>query len=259
MRFYLYRASSFERNFGDELNTYLWPRLIHPDASHLLPDAMFYGIGTVLGSRQPVASHHIIFGAGTGYQGLPPKQGIQKIYFVRGPLSGEQLGACYITDPANLMALFVKRADPIYRVSFMPRYDGITDDLREGCHKLGIHLIDPRWPLQKVLADLAATEMLLSEALHGAVVADALRIPWLSIYGERGHEFKWHDWTRSLGMHWQPVDAAQRTLKWAMEHGKPTLSSDADHKLLQERVLDKLAEMNRDIAERLDVFKEETK
>jgi succinoglycan biosynthesis protein ExoV len=53
--------------------------------------------------------------------------------------------------------------------------------------------------VEEVLAQIQQTELLLAEAMHGAIVADALRVPWIAIrlYGNF-LEFKWQDWTQSL-------------------------------------------------------------
>jgi succinoglycan biosynthesis protein ExoV len=63
----------------------------------------------------------------------------------------------------------------------------------------GFHCIDPRDNVEKILAEIGQTELLLTEAMHGAIVADALRVPWIPIrLYDRFSEFKWRDWTQSL-------------------------------------------------------------
>jgi succinoglycan biosynthesis protein ExoV len=67
------------------------------------------------------------------------------------------------------------------------------------CARIGFHCIDPRSGVERVLRELQETELLLAEAMHGAIVADALRVPWIPVrmYG-RFAEFKWQDWSQSI-------------------------------------------------------------
>jgi hypothetical protein len=57
-----------------------------------------------------------------------------------------------------------------------------------------------------VLAAIESSEMVLAEAMHGAIVADALRIPWvpLQLY-DQILNLKWHDWCGSLGIKYTPL------------------------------------------------------
>ena len=59
--------------------------------------------------------------------------------------------------------------------------------------------ISPADPVDEVITQLKQTECLFAEAMHGAIIADSLRIPWLPIkaYGTI-NEFKWNDWTSSM-------------------------------------------------------------
>jgi succinoglycan biosynthesis protein ExoV len=56
-----------------------------------------------------------------------------------------------------------------------------------------------------VLDALQKTRALLTEGLHGAIVADAFRIPWTAIKSSPALlDFKWEDWCRSIGIAYQP-------------------------------------------------------
>jgi succinoglycan biosynthesis protein ExoV len=56
-----------------------------------------------------------------------------------------------------------------------------------------------------VLESLRRTGVLLTEAMHGAIVADALRIPWIAVRTRSAIKtFKWEDWCRSMDLEYQP-------------------------------------------------------
>ena len=70
-----------------------------------------------------------------------------------------------------------------------------------------IHIIDPRDDFRFVLDEIARTENLLSIAMHGAIVADIMRIPWQRIKMEAiGSEkpllsdLKWLDFVTALDL-----------------------------------------------------------
>jgi succinoglycan biosynthesis protein ExoV len=65
----------------------------------------------------------------------------------------------------------------------------------------GIRYIDPLAPVPKVCAQLAGSSVVIAEAMHGAIVADAFRVPWIpAATSGRFNRFKWQDWALSLGM-----------------------------------------------------------
>ncbi len=79
-------------NFGDDLNAWLWPRLI-PDLLDDNPDTLFLGIGTLLNNRLPSRPRKVVFGTGAGYgESLPSLDERWRIYCVRGPLTAMALG-----------------------------------------------------------------------------------------------------------------------------------------------------------------------
>ena len=57
-------------NFGDDLNAWLWPRLI-PELLDDRDDTLFVGIGSILDRRIPQEPRKIVFGTGVGYGLLP--------------------------------------------------------------------------------------------------------------------------------------------------------------------------------------------
>jgi succinoglycan biosynthesis protein ExoV len=74
------------------------------------------------------------------------------------------------------------------------------------CRRLGFGYIDPREPRQTVIDGIRRTHVLIAEAMHGAIVADALGVPWIAVRsgGAGTLEFKWRDWCSSLGLDYQP-------------------------------------------------------
>jgi succinoglycan biosynthesis protein ExoV len=62
-------------------------------------------------------------------------------------------------------------------------------------------LIDPREDPLAVLAAIGRCRMVVSEALHGIIVADALRVPWIAIRPLAPiHRPKWFDWAETLDL-----------------------------------------------------------
>jgi succinoglycan biosynthesis protein ExoV len=198
-------------NFGDELNRYLWPRLI-PHVFARDEGVNFVGIGTLLNDRLPKARRTVIFGAGVGYYGAPALDHSWVIYCVRGHLSAAALGlpsSVAVTDPAALIAR-IRLPDLVRgerrRRSFMPHWQSEPDQWRDVCERQDVAFVDPRWSVDEVLDAVRRTDVLITEAMHGAIVADALRIPWIAVRSrERINSFKWRDWCGSIDLEYQPL------------------------------------------------------
>jgi succinoglycan biosynthesis protein ExoV len=98
-------------------------------------------------------------------------------------------------------------------VAFMPHITAarFADGLRRVCHDLGYTYVDPREPLETILAAIAGAELLVTEALHGAVIADAYRTPWLPVRSSGAiQELKWRDFTGAIGVDYRPLDVRIR-------------------------------------------------
>ena len=198
-------------NFGDDLNPIIWPRLL-PGVLDEDDRSLFLGIGTLLTAELPKKPVKVVFGSGAWFgRPLPVLDRSFRVYFVRGPMTAEVLGlskAAAVTDPAILVRDVVPApARKLYKVSYMPHHwSQELGNWRVACEEAGVHYIDPGRPVPEVLADLAASELLITEAMHGAIVADALRVPWLAVRSYRHIlSFKWMDWCSSLGLEYRPA------------------------------------------------------
>ncbi|MBL4699026.1 MAG: polysaccharide pyruvyl transferase family protein [Phycisphaerales bacterium] len=198
------------KNFGDQLNPWLWRRLI-PDLLEVEDDISLVGIGTILDHKIAKLDRKIIFGSGTGYAQCAPIDNSWKILCVRGPLSASRLGidkSLAITDSAALLAIVgPPKIVNTGKIIFMPHISSNEHcNWKLVCNRVGVTYLDPSLPVDYVLSSIASAELVIAEAMHGAIVADTLRVPWapVSLYPHINH-FKWSDWCLSLGMTFNPV------------------------------------------------------
>lgn len=78
----------------------------------------------------------------------------------------------------------------------------------------GMTLIDPRSDPQAIIAAIGRCRVLLSEAMHGVIVADALRVPWIAMRPLAAvHWAKWYDWAGTLDLHIEFVPLAASSLQ----------------------------------------------
>ncbi|CAM3879677.1 polysaccharide pyruvyl transferase family protein [Rheinheimera salexigens] len=199
----LYYFKDEQGNFGDDLNPWLWDSLL-PGLLNDVDDHLFVGVGTLLNHRIPVAQRTTVFGSGHGYGQLPNITSSWQFYCVRGPLTAKALGLAptlAITDPACLVPLFYQPQHSIqYKVSFMPHCDSARlGDWAAVCKLAGMHFIDPRQPYLEVFAEIQRSALLLTEAMHGAILADSFRTPWIPVKAySHISEYKWQDWLLSV-------------------------------------------------------------
>ncbi len=202
MKMYYYKTSP--PNFGDELNVWLWPRLL-PNFFDQDDGNLFLGIGSIIFDYFSPASKKIVFGSGyAGYTPIPKIDQSWQFYFVRGRLTADVLGidpGLAVGDAAILVRSCVPTRPPRkYKVSFMPHWESAENGTwAEVCELAGIHYINPCDSVEQVLEEIMSSGLVVTEAMHGAIVSDAVRIPWIAIAPIQGeHQMKWLDWSSAL-------------------------------------------------------------
>jgi len=203
-------------NFGDQINPWLWSRLI-PDLLHADDRTLLLGIGTILSDQIPTQQHKVVFGSGLGYGAPPQLDENWSFYCVRGPLTARTLGLpahVAVTDPAALVRTLhyaegLRDGHGEGRPAFMPHHlSAGCYNWREIARQADVDYIDPCDSVPSILNRIFHARLLITESLHGAIVADALRVPWSAVRAYPHHvlSFKWQDWCASLSMNYEPVD-----------------------------------------------------
>lgn len=195
------------KNFGDALNPYIF--------NHFLPGFFdndetiaFFGIGSILGfDFAKKSKRKIIFSSGFAYGEKPEIDNSFDIICVRGPLTAKELGLpsdLAVADGAILLQFMdLPKPQKEYKYSFIPHWGSEQKYAAwpELCEAAGIHYISPMADKDFVLQEILKSEVVLAEAMHGAIVADTLGVPWVPVKAYPTiNEFKWNDWGNSLNL-----------------------------------------------------------
>ncbi|MBD2499329.1 polysaccharide pyruvyl transferase family protein [Anabaena azotica] len=250
MKLYYCKYPEGRQNFGDALNPWLWEQLL-PGILDDDPDCAFVGIGTLINDalprRTPKAKLRVIFSTGAGYEkAMPVIDESYKIYCVRGPISAQTLGLnsdLAVTDGALLLRKVIEQ-NPLpkkYKFSYMPHYNFAGDGWQRVCDQLGFGYISPAWEIEDILIRIRQTEVLICEAMHGAIVADTLRTPWIAVTTHPSIlPTKWQDWCASMTLEYQPYSLSYYYQPRASKGGwanSQTSANKLDHLLTPARKL----------------------
>jgi succinoglycan biosynthesis protein ExoV len=215
-------------NFGDELNAVLWPRLAAEQFA--TPDRTgFLGIGTIIGMPTPGCDFLHVFSSGVGYDRLAGWNIPRRIWCVRGPLTAHMLGAdigTAITDGAILAPSVITEeagpADPA-SVGVMPHWESLhAPGWQRACELAGFTLLDPIGEPAGVIGALRRMRLVLTESLHGAIIADSYGIPWIAICTSRNFSvFKWMDWCLSMEVGLAAVMVPPPSMDALLRFGRP--------------------------------------
>ncbi|MEH3104912.1 MAG: hypothetical protein PGN12_13530 [Sphingomonas phyllosphaerae] len=212
MRTLYYRDST--GNFGDDLNEWLW-ETAWPEKPREESDdnLVLVGIGTIFGLHPPPAhAEKIVIGTGVGYDPIPPLDDKWHILAVRGPLSARALGidpALAQTDGAALLRALPQFGKPAGErtggIVFMPHLSARLGKWEAACKRAGIEFLNPQWDSHLLLSRIEQADLVLADAMHAAICADALRVPWVPcVTSAEISTFKWTDWSSSVGLPYRP-------------------------------------------------------
>lgn len=234
-----YYWESHHGNFGDDLNLWLWDALL-PGFRDVHPDTVLVGVGTVLNpTLLPAGQKKLVVGSGYGY-GTPPDVSDPSewdVRAVRGPLTAAKLGLSpdkAITDPAAMIADMpeFRNLPKIHRKTFIPHWESAEFGMWKAvCEPVGLTYLDPRGEAKSVIRHIAQSELIIAESMHGAILADAFRVPWVAVSSSRSiNNFKWNDWAASVGTTYEPryvpvstraEAVAKRSRFWGISFGDP--------------------------------------
>lgn len=210
----LYWCQTARPNVGDALNVWLWPRVLPALANTTLPGTL-YGIGSILDERLNSPGPKYILGSGArrALHGIDAKIDL-RCFAVRGPLTANALALpakFAAIDPAVLVSrLYPHSSRKRDEIGYVPYFASPQDLWSNIAERLGMRFISPHLGVEEFLDALDGCRFVITEAMHGAILADALRIPWFPIganslvYEGATNDFKWTDWCKSVDLDFQP-------------------------------------------------------
>lgn len=207
------------KNFGDAINPiifnhYLGDYLNNDDSEIIL------GIGSILGLFNKPKNCKKVYVFSSGYAGgdestygkTPKLDESYDIICVRGNKTAQALNiseSYAITDGALLLPLIkpLPQKNKAIEFGYMPHVGSLNvyDKWAELLKYLNIKLIDPRQTPNQIIDELSQTKTLLTEAMHGAIIADAYQIPWVAVKTIKTiNQFKWEDYLQTVKQTYTP-------------------------------------------------------
>lgn len=220
----IYYHSDFSKkhgqlNFGDDINPYILGRFLPKELLNS-EKICVVGIGTLLndGLLNEITKYDkaMVFCSGVGYGKHSRLVGNSKLVYagVRGPRSAKALNleeGLAKTDAAILLYDKKTKCKKLHGITFIPHINtdwSSGNILRRICEELNINYIAPNSQLDEFVQSINASSLVITEAMHGAIVADTLRVPWLPIKIHNALGFKWQDWTSSMELNYTPYELA---------------------------------------------------
>lgn len=249
-------------NFGDDLNASLWTHVLPHDVLDQ-QDILLFGVGSILNEERISAyagdpRRKAILGSGTSYGAPPSNLSDWHVHAVRGPLTASLIGrpGKAVTDAAILVADHADKYGVLRkqggRIIVIPHHYSI-DGARwaEAADRAGMTYVNPRSTVPEILSYIGQADLVITEAMHGAILSDTLRVPWIPISCSPDFDpFKWRDWALSMDLDFSPSriapSSAQKALSyWRKARSGPTYPPlpdrlDPDHPATQAMLADHL-------------------
>ena len=202
------------KNFGDELNHIIWPHFFSKiDARQ---NEVFLGIGSIIGmfyfdeySKQKVHvfSSGYALGKPETYGEIPKLGKNYNIICVRGPKTAKILNlppSKGLLDGAYLLReLNIPEPKKIKgKIGLILNHESSDKfEWEKLAFDLDLLWIDPEENVYTIIDKIRSCDKIITEALHGGIVADLYGIPWvpIKIY-KHINIFKWEDWWESLSL-----------------------------------------------------------
>jgi succinoglycan biosynthesis protein ExoV len=207
-------------NFGDGLNAMLWEGLLAPGFLDEDDSQLFLGVGSILFDRYAQHARKIV--AGSGYGGYTPAPVIDdtwQVAFLRGPLTARalKLPVSLAVSDAAILSTFLDLPCPPkkHHASFIPHWESIGRGCWEAvCQASDVHFLSPTGTPDAVIAEIRASRLVISESLHGVILADTFRVPWIAVEPiTPAHRMKWMDWSASLDVALRPQQAPASSVR----------------------------------------------
>lgn len=195
-------------NVGDELNEWIWPALLGDIQRE---QVALLGIGTLLNQdfcrRLETAEHILVLGSGAGYGAPPVTDRRWRFHAVRGLRTARALGLDddrAVADSAYLLASLDWSAPARERgdVVVIPHHRSLRYlDWQRVCRQAGVRFVSPLLPAADFMGAIAGARLVVSEAMHGAILADIARVPWQGFaFGGQFNQDKWLDWAEMFSL-----------------------------------------------------------
>jgi len=195
MKAFWYRGER-GRNFGDALMPVICDRLANLRLTWAPPaEAELFGIGSIAG-RIPHGFAGWVWGTGKMHETTKLSLSAARVLALRGPLTRADCGARVelLADPGLLAALLLRhprrRGGHHHRLGVVRHYADRETDAPHAWH------IDILAGVDRVIADVASCDSIMTSSLHALVLADGLGIPsmWVSHPRVMGDGFKFRDY-----------------------------------------------------------------
>lgn len=188
-------------NLGDNLNDIIFPSLGITEKLDFRKHNFgkfgtdcVLGLGTLL-NKKIIKSCTV---AGSGSSGTTTPQVPLRYEFVRGPLTAGYIGipkSKALGDTAYYLTGWMQRQSSNAienKIGIIPHWSTPL---------YGDNVIRPELSIEEFIKKLSSCRAVIAEAMHGAICADMLRVPWAPIQIGVGFDhFKWHDWARSMDL-----------------------------------------------------------